>query len=68
MSIKPCNIGPRHKWAWVKNVSVGSLVHTSRGTHGQFTLKGLYKCQCGQKKHGQPNLNGGDLRSVGGAA
>ena len=68
MSIKPCTIGPRHRWEWIKNISVGSLVHTRRGTLGKFTLKGLYKCQCGHKKYGQPNHNGGDLRSIGGAA
>lgn len=67
MKTKPCTLGPRHKWTWIKNVSVGSLVHTPRGTHGQFTLKGLYRCQCGHKKHGQANPNGGDLRSIGGS-
>lgn len=68
MKTKPCTEGQRHKWEWVKNINVGSLSITSRGTSGSFTLKGLYRCRCGSKKHGQSNPNGGDLRSIGGTA
>lgn len=36
---------------------------TARGTVGRFSLKGLYRCACGAKKHGQFNHNEGDLLS-----
>lgn len=67
MATKPCTNGPRHSWDFLKNVSVGSITHTSRGSHGVFSLKGLYRCDCGATKHGlhdprQP----GDLRDLTG--
>lgn len=66
MSIKPCTIGPRHTWAWVKNFAASRMVSSN---HGRVTLKGLYKCQCGQRKEGKPKMNdGGDPFSIGGAA
>lgn len=63
MSLAPCTNGPRHKWEFVKNVNVGSMSVTARGTVGRFSLKGLYRCACGAKKHGQFNHNASDLRS-----
>lgn len=64
MSTKPCTNGPRHSWTFVKNVSVGSITHTSGGSFGRFTLKGLYRCSCGATKHGQHDPNAGDLRGL----
>ena len=69
MSITPCPMAPRHKWDWIKNVNIVSMRIGSTGrSSASFSLKGLYKCQCGAKKHGQFNPNGTDLRSIGGAA
>lgn len=65
MATKPCTNGPRHTWAFVRNASVGRVVHTSRGSHGKFTLKGLYRCTCGATKYGAHNPNQpGDLRGL----
>ena len=44
MSTAPCTNGARHKWVFVKNVNVGSMSVTARGTVGRFSLKGLYRC------------------------
>lgn len=65
MSTKPCTNGPRHRWTFVKNASVGSITHTSRGSNGVFSLKGLYRCACGATKYGQHDPNqAGDLRGL----
>ena len=66
MKTSPCTNGPRHKWQLVKNVNVGNFKVTARGTLGSFSLRGLYKCQCGQRKHGLFGPNGSDLRNVTG--
>jgi len=62
----PCTIGPRHKWVWVKNVNVWRFKVTAFGKHGCFSLRGLYECQCGQRKHGLFDPNGTDLRNIAG--
>lgn len=65
MATKPCTNGPRHSWAFVSNTSVGSLTHTSRGSFGRFSLKGLYRCTCGATRIGAPDHNApGDLRGL----
>ena len=50
---KPCTLGPRHKWVWVKNVT-SYQVGSQRAT---FSLHGLYRCECGAKKTGHLNHN-----------
>ncbi len=68
MSIAPCTSGPRHKWEWVKNVKISKFRIASIGTTGTFSLRGLYKCQCGSKKCGVFNPNEAYLRgSIQGA-
>ncbi len=59
---KPCKNGPRHKWTWLKNVASSQV--GGRGTYAYFTLRGLYRCECGAKKVGVPNHNGADLRDL----
>lgn len=51
---KPCTIGPRHKWEWVRNITVSS--HAGGGCL-LLSSKGRYKCQCGAVKVGAPNHN-----------
>lgn len=51
--MKPCDLGPRHKWTWVKNVTKSSVT----GRTASFTSKGLYRCECGAKKLGAHNHN-----------
>lgn len=61
-----CTKAPRHTWSFVKNVKAGSITVSGRGSHGRFTLKGLYRCECGATKHAAPDLNapGADLRGM----
>lgn len=57
---KPCTNGPRHTWSWVKNVANGQI----NGRGARFTLRGLYRCACGQQKAGAANNDGPDLRGL----
>lgn len=61
-----CTKAARHTWTFVKNVKAGSLTVSDRGSHGRFTLKGLYRCECGATKHGVPdhNAKNADLRGL----
>ena len=67
MKTTPCTNGPRHKWQWLKNISIGSVSIGPNGSRGNFSLRGIYKCQCGAKKAGQFNPNSSDLRNITGA-
>lgn len=57
MSAKPkqCTFGPKHKWVWLKNTRIGKGSFAGGGHTVQISLKGIYKCECGEKKIGQPN-------------
>lgn len=63
-TVKPCSIAPKHSWAFVRNVQVGSMTAGRHGQIAQFPLKGLYRCQCGAVKHGPFDPNGADLRAL----
>lgn len=63
-STKPCSLGPKHKWAFVRNVEVGAVKVGRFGSVGHFALKGLYRCACGAAKHGPFDPNGADLRGL----
>ncbi len=57
---KPCTNGPRHTWTWAKNTTTARIgANTAR-----FSLRGLYRCACGQQKAGPANHNGPDLREL----
>ncbi len=62
--VPPCDIGPKHKWTWIKKVANQSITYSSRGTSMRMSLRGLYKCECGTRKYGQPNHDGPDLREL----
>ena len=53
--MKPCTVGKRHKWAFVKNTVTRS--ETLRSV--SLTTRGVYKCECGAKKYGQPGVDRG---------
>lgn len=65
---KPCTLGPKHKWQWVKNVTIKSVTITSRGSSMRISLRGHYKCECGADRIGKDNPNGHDLRQIEGGA
>ena len=53
MKTKPCTMGARHKWTWVKNITIRRFV--GRSIH--ISLRGSYVCECGAKKVGESNHN-----------
>lgn len=50
--MRPCSIGKRHKWTHIKNVILqsGSMRIIS------LSKRGLYRCECGQTKYGEPRM------------
>lgn len=50
MKLPKCTIGKTHSWEWVKNVTI--IIQTLRTA--SFRKKGVYKCACGETKHGEP--------------
>lgn len=60
-SAATCKLGKKHKWVWVKNISV------TKGGPRSFrsTLHGMYHCACGDRRVGKYNHDGGDLRTIG---
>lgn len=48
--MKPCTHGPRHKWTWLKNTTSGQI----GGRGASFSLRGIYRCACGERKAGVP--------------
>lgn len=46
---KSCTQGARHKWQFVKNTT-----NAQAGGRGiGFAVRGIYRCECGQKKLGE---------------
>lgn len=56
--IKPCPLGPKHKWGYLKNTIIKKFTFGGSSSAGQLSLKGIYKCRCGAKKFGQPRTGG----------
>lgn len=51
--IQPCTKAAKHSWDWSHNARVTtSTLHTKT-----LSLRGVYRCACGARKYGQPNLN-----------
>lgn len=48
--MKPCTLGKRHSWTFVRNVVTSHL----SGRFGRITKRGLYRCECGAQKNGTP--------------
>lgn len=48
-TLKPCTVGPKHKWEWVTDTTVKTS--PSPGMV-RFSRKGVYKCACGLRKYG----------------
>ena len=47
--MKKCTVGNRHKWEFLKNIKCTMM----SGRSIRISLKGLYQCACGAKKHGE---------------
>lgn len=63
-----CNLNPKHKWQWVKNVTIKNVTIRPHGSTMRISLRGLYKCECGAERIGKDNPNGNDLCQVEGGA
>ena len=50
--MKPCTLGKRHKWEFVKSITSQKVHLSAKGTTVQLSMRGLYRCQCGEKKLG----------------
>ncbi|MCY1294169.1 hypothetical protein D9M68_357300 [compost metagenome] len=48
--MKPCTTGKRHSWTFVRNV----ITSYQKGRIGRVTECGLYRCECGAAKYGEP--------------
>lgn len=51
--MKKCTIGKRHKWDFVKNVTLERRSFNSI----QISKRGLYKCECGAEKYDEMKRN-----------
>ena len=51
--MKSCTIGKRHKWSFVKN----QVRTVYSGNFARIRKVGIYSCECGQRKIGQPDIN-----------
>lgn len=49
---KPCTLGPRHKWEWVRDTTVKHVSLGTLGSRMSISRKGIYKCNCGGLKYG----------------
>lgn len=49
--MKKCTLAPRHQWTWTKNTTSGQV--GGRGI--SLSLRGIYRCKCGEQKVGTPN-------------
>lgn len=43
-----CALSKRHKWQFMYNVQTTTMTLRT----GSISLRGLYKCECGEKKYG----------------
>jgi len=51
--VLPCKIADKHKWEFVKNVTITKASYGPTGSRIQLSFRGLYKCACGEKRIGQ---------------
>lgn len=58
---KPCTLptakAEKHAWAFDRNVKIGSMTVTGRGTRAHLAVRGLYRCACGETRIGKTNIN-----------
>lgn len=58
---KPCTIAAKHKWEFVKNVTITKASYGPTGGRIQVSFRGMYKCACGGQRigHSQDSVKGG---------
>ena len=50
--MKPCTLGKRHKWEFVRTVISQKVRVSAKGTTATLSMRGVYQCPCGEKKLG----------------
>ncbi len=50
--MKACTIGARHQWDFVKNIYRKKIRQTASGIEVDLRIVGLYRCMCGETRHG----------------
>lgn len=50
--MKPCTLGKRHRWTFAHNITITRL----NGNFASISTRGLYRCTCGVKKHGNADV------------
>jgi hypothetical protein len=54
MATIKCTKGARHKWDWVQDRTFKSGSFGPSGARMHLSRKGIYKCECGALKYGEP--------------
>ena len=52
MKQKPCSLAVKHKWQFVRNVTLKKINIGPTGSMVRFFFKGFYKCDCGATRYG----------------
>lgn len=52
MKPKPCTLAEKHSWQFIKNVTLTTATFTPKGSSAHIRFRGLYRCACGQTRHG----------------
>jgi len=48
---KPCTVTPKHSWTFVSNVKFTRASHGPGGSRVSISLRGKYRCECGEVKY-----------------
>ena len=52
MKQTPCSLAKKHRWQFVRNVTLKKINIGPTATVASFYLKGFYKCDCGATRYG----------------
>ncbi|MBI8506113.1 hypothetical protein JEZ44_05410 [Pseudomonas aeruginosa] len=52
--MKPCTIGKRHSWTFIRNVVTKHL----SGRFVRITKRGIYRCECGAERQRRRPVRG----------
>lgn len=47
-----CTISPKHKWEWVKDITIKATSIRATRTTVKFSRRGVFKCACDASRNG----------------